>query len=144
MAGAGAICPECQSHLVARTDMRKSSHEYAIAECQSCGEKISAEKLVETALEAHFETESYAAAKDGGEQPLYDCPECALKTYVIWDGENGRAWCGLSLGECLRCETGLTPDNVACETNEMCSYCDHIMSKDDQLSFPNYLPRTNC
>jgi hypothetical protein len=131
VASTALSCPERQSHLVARKDMTKSHHEYADAECRACGAKISADKLIEHALETYFDVESYIAAKDGGEQPLYLCPECAVKAYVIWEDENGCAWCGLSLGECLRCSTGLTPDSVSAESTRMCSYCDHVMSKDD-------------
>jgi len=131
MASAALSCLECNSHLVAQIDLTKSHHEYADAECRACGEKISAEKLMETALESYFEMESYVAAKDGGEQPLYTCPECTVKAYIIWDEENGCAWCGLELEKCLRCHCALTPDNVAADTNKMCGYCDNLMSKDD-------------
>jgi len=131
MAEAALSCPECQSHLVERTDRSRSSHEYADATCRACGIKISAEKLIETALEAHFEAESYAAAREGGGQPLYQCPECGVKAYVQWNEENGCAWCQLKLGECSRCECGLIPDDVAFEDSSMCSYCAHVMSKDD-------------
>lgn len=131
MSEAALLCPVCSSHLVERKDLSKSHHEYADAKCRACGADISADKLMEVALEEHFSTESYIAAKDGGEEPLYMCPECTVNAYVIWDGENACAWCGLSLGECWRCHTSLTPNNVDSDNNESCDYCGHMMSKDD-------------
>jgi hypothetical protein len=98
---------------------------------KACGEIIPAEKLIEATLEAHFETKSYVAATDGGDQPVYLCPECSVKAYVIYDEENGCVWCGLTLDKCGRCSCELTPDIVSAESNQMCSYCNHIMSKDD-------------
>jgi hypothetical protein len=131
MAEAALSCPECQSHLVGRTDTTKSGQEYADAECRARGKEISAEQLVETALKNHFEVESYMAAKEGGEQPLSLCPDCTVKAYVTGDEENACAWCGFSLDRCWRCHTHLTPSNVAWDNHGLCSYCDHIMSKDD-------------
>ncbi len=131
MAKATPCCPKCDSLLVARVDTSTNIHDYADAECRMCGEKISAINLIETALDKYFEAEGYAAAREGAPRPLHACPECSVKAYVTWEEENACAWCDLELGECLRCETQLTPDDVAWDNNEMCSYCDHIMSKDD-------------
>ncbi len=128
---AALLCPECGSHLVLRKDISKTNLQYAEAECRVCGADISAEKLVETALEAHFEMEAHIAAKDGGEKPLYHCPECGVNAYLIWDLENGCVWCETSLEECARCHVSLTPDNVSDGSSSFCSYCDHVMSKDD-------------
>ena len=131
MAKATPCCPKCDLLLVARVDTSTNIHDYADAECRMCGEKISAINLIETALDKYFEAEGYAAAREGAPRPLHACPECSVKAYVTWEEENACAWCDLELGECLRCETQLTPDDVAWDNNEMCSYCDHIMSKDD-------------
>lgn len=131
MAEAALCCPACGSHLVERKDTTRSSHQYADALCRACGADSSAEQIIEAALEQYFEVESYVAAKDGAEQPVFDCSECSVKAYVIWDGENGCVWCGTSLGKCLRCHAGLTPDNVSWDNNDLCSYCDNLMSKDD-------------
>jgi predicted RNA-binding Zn-ribbon protein involved in translation (DUF1610 family) len=77
-------CPKCGSHLVYRLDQSRNESGFADAQCRQCGEKIDAIRLMEAALEAHFEYESYSSVKDGGEDPLGLCPECATKTYVIW------------------------------------------------------------
>jgi hypothetical protein len=131
MADASLLCPECKSDLVEQRDASNTDHQSANAECRACGAKIEAEKLVESALDAHFSIEAHVAAKDGGEPPLYTCPECALETYVIWGGENGCVWCECELGECGMCSESLTPDNVSGDNSNFCAHCDNVMSKDD-------------
>jgi DNA-directed RNA polymerase subunit RPC12/RpoP len=76
---AAIVCPECNSHLVEQRNPSNTDRQSAEAFCRACGADIKAERLVEAALEAYFETESYIAAKDGGEKPLYNCPECSLR-----------------------------------------------------------------
>lgn len=128
---AAMLCPECGSHLVFRKDTSKTHVQYADAVCRACGAEIAAEKLVEAALEAHFEVEAHVSVKDGGDPPLNICPECGVTAYITWNEENGCAWCETTLEECGRCGVGLTPDNVSDANSTLCSYCDHLMSKDD-------------
>jgi hypothetical protein len=92
---------------------------------------LSADKLMETALEEYFEVERHVAAKDGGEKPFFMCPECTVKAYVIYDEGNGCARCGTVLEHCWRCHASLTPKTVSSESNELCDYYGHMMSKDD-------------
>ena len=125
------LCPECGSHLVKCRDTSKTHHEDANADCRACGAQIEAEKLIETALEERFAIEGHVAVKDGGDPPLYTCPECALETYVIWDEENRCAWCDLVLEDCSICNQGLTPDNVSADSNTLCAHCFNVMSRDD-------------
>jgi hypothetical protein len=131
MAEIALNCPECQSDLVAQIDADNVDHTSADTECRSCGAKISADKAMEHALQVHFDLDSYRAAKDGDERPVQTCPECGLDTYVLSEEETGCAWCELVLDECGRCSTSLTPSNVSFDNSAFCSYCDHIMSKDD-------------
>jgi hypothetical protein len=131
MAEVALNCPECQSDLLAQIDVDNTDHQSADAECHSCGAKIPAEKALVHALQMHFELESYMAAKDGGEEPLQTCPECGLDTYVLSEQETGCAWCELVLDECGRCWTALTTSNVSFDNSAFCSYCDHLLSKDD-------------
>jgi hypothetical protein len=131
MAEASPVCPECESHLVERRDTSKTHHEYADSDCRACGAKIEAERLVVATLDAHFAAESHFAAKDGDDPPLGACPECGLETYVIWQEENGCAWCCESLDECSMCSTSLTPSNVSADSNSLCGHCANILSKDD-------------
>lgn len=131
MAQAARVCPHCESLLVQCKDPNTKIYDYANSKCRQCGADIRSYELMEATLKKFFEGDNYDAARHGSEPSLGRCPECSYEAYVITKDENGCAWCQLSLGECLRCETGLTPSNVAWDTNEMCSYCHHIMSKDD-------------
>jgi hypothetical protein len=131
MARAPRVCPECSSRLVHCNDADTTVHEYADSKCRQCGAGIAADKLIETALEKFFEGDNFEAAKEGAEGVLGTCPECSYETYVMSGEENGCAWCQLELGQCMRCAEALTPNNVSSDSNEMCSYCDHITSKDD-------------
>lgn len=131
MAEIALNCPECQSDLVAQIDVDNTDYQSADAECRSCGSDISAEKAMVHALQMHFDLDNYMAAKDGGEEPLQTCPECGLDTYVLSEEETGCAWCELVLDECGRCSTALTPSNVSFDNSAFCSYCDHLLSKDD-------------
>jgi len=124
-------CSECHSDLVEQQDPANTSHEAMECRCRLCGHEFSAEEAVTRALEVLFESESYIASKDGGDQPVQDCPECGLSTYLLTAEHVGCVWCGLVLGECGRCMTGLTPENVAADNHGLCGYCDNLMSKDD-------------
>jgi hypothetical protein len=120
MARAPRICPQCDSRLVHCNDANTTINDYADSKCRQCGADIAAHEVMETALKKFFEDDNYEAAKEGAEGMLGRCPECSYETYVMSGEENGCAWCQLELGECLRCEEALTPNNVAWGTNEMC------------------------
>jgi DNA-directed RNA polymerase subunit M/transcription elongation factor TFIIS len=124
-------CHKCGSHLVYRIDQTRKDSGFSDAECRQCGAKMDAVTLMETALEAYLDYESYSAAKDGGESPLGLCPECGTKTYVIFEGENQCVNCFMQLTACSRCGESLTPNNVADDSSEVCGYCSYQMSKDD-------------
>jgi hypothetical protein len=124
-------CPDCHSDLVAQKDLANSCHETMDCRCRLCGHEFSAEDAIQWALEAHFESESYIACTDGGDQPVQDCPECALSTYLLTDDHVGCVWCGLVLGECGRCMTGLSPENVSLDNHGLCGYCANLMFKED-------------
>ena len=104
-------------------------YDHADATCRQCGEEIGAETLIETALKAHSSGHDYEAVKDGGERALERCPECSCESYVMYDDENGCAWCQLELGKCSL-EASLTPNNVAWDNHGFCSYCDYKLGKD--------------
>jgi DNA-directed RNA polymerase subunit RPC12/RpoP len=131
MAEISLNCSECQSDLVAQVNVHNTDHTSADVECRSCGAKISADKAIEHALQTHFDLDNYIAVKDGGEEVVQTCPDCGLNTYVLSDEETGCAWCELVLDECGRCWASLTPSNVSFDNSAFCSYCDHLLSKDD-------------
>lgn len=131
MASAERVCPKCDSRLIHQKNPNNTVHESADAKCRQCGEELDAHEVIEAALKEHFAGDNYIAMTDGGEGALDTCPECSYETYVMSEGENGCAWCQLELDDCMRCHTSLTPNNVSWESHELCSYCDHVMSKDD-------------
>lgn len=125
-------CPDCQSDLVAQDNSENREQEDAKAHCRSCRSSISAEALIQHALNAHFEHKNYVAKMDGDVAPLNHCPECGSFTYV-WDEEStGCVQCSFILNdECARCGIKLTPDDVDFESHSYCNYCGHMMAKDD-------------
>jgi hypothetical protein len=124
-------CPECNSDLVAQLDSNNTDIQSAECECRSCRARVDAEKAIERALKLHFAWDSYIAMKDAGEDLLGTCPECGTEAYICLGDEVGCAWCGFVLGDCDLCYTGLTPANVSFHDSSVCSYCDHMMHKDD-------------
>ncbi len=124
-------CPECHSNLVAQQDPDNTSHETMDCRCRSCGHGFSGEKAIPWALKVGFEWESYIAFTDGGNQPVQDCPDCGLSSYLLTEQHVGCVWCGLILGECGRCRDGLTPENVSPENHDVCGYCANLLLKDD-------------
>ena len=124
-------CPQCHSHLVEQDNPVNQEQEDVQAHCRSCGADIAAETLVQHGLAERMEWESYVAMTDGGDSPLQNCPECGLDTYLLSEEEIGCVWCGCTLDECARCMTSLMPDNVDSNNHSLCSYCGHLLSKDD-------------
>jgi hypothetical protein len=131
VSNASRVCPKCGSRLLHQNDAANEARQEADSSCRQCGGHVAADDMIVAALKGLFEWENHEAYKDGGEPSLGRCPECNLETYVMSGDENHCAWCDLELGECLRCSTDLTPDNVSWDSNEFCSYCDNAMSKDD-------------
>jgi hypothetical protein len=78
----------------------------------------------------YFGAELYAAASDGDVPPLATCRACGFGTYVMSEEENSCAYCEDGLTECGMCSTPLTPFNVSPDSDRMCDYCAHILSKD--------------
>lgn len=124
-------CTKCHSDLVIQDDPNWTKSHDANVRCLACGSQIDPQEAMERALELHFEHESYIAATEGLEGPIGMCPECALDTYIMTEDEVGCANCGLVLEDCGRCHVGLTPSNVGYDQYALCSYCAHLMNKDD-------------
>jgi hypothetical protein len=131
MASAERVCSKCDSRLIHQKMPNNTVHEDADATCRQCGEDLDAHEVIEAALKEHFAGDNYIAMTDGGEGALATCPECSFETYVMSEDESGCAWCQLELDKCQRCFTSLTPNNVSWDSHRFCSYCDHVMSKDD-------------
>lgn len=132
LAVAAFKCPQCQSDLVAQADPDNRDQRDVKCTCRACGASIAAEDAIEAALENHLAGYIYLAAKDGGEPPLDSCPECGKNAYIQDGEENECAACGYELEDsCASCGTHLTPNDAWIEDHSLCSYCGHMMSKDD-------------
>jgi hypothetical protein len=124
-------CPQCSSELIAQDDPHNKDYRGIDGTCESCGEDIAADQLIESMLIDAFYSKMYSAMTDGGESPVGACPECAYKTYVMSEEYTGCVWCGKKLKVCVRCDAGLMPDNVSPDNLNFCGYCHHTMTKDD-------------
>jgi len=89
LADAQFSCPDCQSDLVEQKDADNASYESLDCRCRLCGHEFQAEEAVEIALETLFNTESYIAMTDGGDQPVQTCPECGLNAYLLTEEHGG-------------------------------------------------------
>ena len=125
-------CPECWSDLVAQDTPHNGDQDAIEACCRSCGASFDAEALIERTIGEYLWVEGQIAAKDGGDDPLQDCPECSLSTYVFNEEAVGCVWCGFTLdGECARCHTSLMPDDIDPDNHGLCGYCGSLWAKDD-------------
>lgn len=128
LAMAPKLCPQCGSLLVEHDDPENADFQSAEATCKACGEKIDAELLVKTAIDEYLAL-SHRDIQHGAEPIHTTCHECSLKTYVL--AENRCCWCHASLGTCYICNEQLSPDNVDCDNDRLCSYHGYVLSKDD-------------
>ena len=125
-------CPKCGSDLVEQVDPENKCYQSLCCRCKGCGNKfLDIEEAIATALKSHFNKEIYIAMTDGDELPLQTCPECGFETYLFTEDEVGCVWCGLELGECVRCGNSLIPSGTSFENSRLCSYCFYQESKGD-------------
>lgn len=118
-------CAACGSDLLKPS---KNSHGEVVLECKSCGEDERPESYVPKAIASALDSESYLAAKDGGETPYVRCPECREETYVIDEGR-----CALCEHEaehtCARCGDRIPAEEL--DSSPLCGYCEYMSNKDD-------------
>lgn len=125
-------CPECRSDLVFQEEPTNTDPWSIQAVCSSCGAEPKGDKLVEHSLDVHFHYENYRALKDGDIKSLDQCPECGRPTYVIWEEYEGCALCEFVLDDfCANCGVSLIPSDAHPEDPTLCSYCYHMLTKDD-------------
>lgn len=124
-------CPQCTSTLLRNNNATASRFDEVMLICSKCGEEADRGIVFEGALGRQLEWEDHEAAKEGLGPALEDCPECNLATFVV--GENRCANCDFSLEgyECALCSEPLTVDEYRYGNGKLCSYHEHMMSKDD-------------
>lgn len=125
-------CPHCGSALLYQADADNSDPSSIDGRCRACEGNVASEPFVQMVVEAIHGGEDYLAAKDGGEPIINDCPDCGQPVYV----QNGEIdvcyFCGESAArQCARCGSPMSVNDVSVNAPAFCSYCDHMMSKDD-------------
>lgn len=119
-------CPTCSSEL-----MKASGPSYAETTftCQACGESFELAGAVEAALENEYTGSAYEAAKQGCREPVGVCPTCTADAFVLESDVCYVCGEGRPYKRCHRCGSGLSIDEQ--DSNGLCGYCSHVMSKDD-------------
>lgn len=119
-------CEECGSDLIYPDTLDKGAVESKFV-CKTCDTAYLYEDIVSPAIKDHYFAESYLAIKDGGDDPVADCPFCG-GAYLF--EEQICAECGeSSVHECELCGNGISPEELS--EDSLCGYCSHIISKDD-------------
>jgi hypothetical protein len=120
-------CEKCGSGLidVMTTENDRDSSDFT---CRSCGEEWSFEKLAPLAISDYFAYANYASVKDGGDPATISCPLCGADTYIL--DEDVCVICEESAErKCRLCSITIPPEEI--DGRGYCSYCAHMMSKDD-------------
>ncbi len=125
-------CPNCGSALLYQVDPNNDDPSSIEGRCRACDDIITAEGFVSLVVEAIHGGDDYLAAKDGGEPVVNDCPDCGQPTYVQNGEIDGCYFCQQrAASECARCKTPMSINDVSVNSPKFCTYCDHMMTKDD-------------
>jgi RNase P subunit RPR2 len=123
------ICTECDSDLIS---LENNPVELSDAQlkCRSCGKTWDYEEAVEEALSLYESREkSYRDYKEEYSEPLGNCPSCESNTYI--GEENYCPKCGAGGPYiCKRCGNEILIEELVIG-GDYCSWCEHMMSKDD-------------
>lgn len=124
-------CPNCSASLLRNNnaDAKVPTDLHLI--CSKCSEEADHEAVIEAAIEEHLAWDAYVAVKDGDDPPLEYCPECGRETFIVY--ENHCANCSFELAEtsCGVCGAQVTVHDYDNGHPGICSYCNHVMTKDD-------------
>lgn len=124
-------CPSCSSPLLRNEDSSAKSPSDLHLICSQCGAEADREVIIESAINESLAGDVYVAFKDGGESILENCPECDRETFVVL--ENRCVICRFELEEttCTYCSGPVTVDDYRYGASGICSYCNHVLNKDD-------------
>lgn len=127
-------CIECGSDLIEQRDGENTVQDQLELICRSCGAGQDWDDTVLDAIDRALSAEAYTRFKDAFESgPVFDCPSCDRHSYI--DFEEACAVCGESFdyeSTCMRCWNGIPLEDALAGFDEgLCSYCTHIMGKDD-------------
>ncbi|MGQ9371651.1 hypothetical protein [Azospirillum sp. ST 5-10] len=130
----GLRCSKCGSELVEQRDPQNGDQNELDLVCQNCGTSLDREEEIVAAVDRALSGEAYMRYKDTFESgPVYECPACGNLAYI--DTEDACAVCGETFeyeATCMRCHSGIPLEDALAGFDEgLCSYCTHIMNKDD-------------
>ena len=116
-------CEECESGLIDVTSQGTDIFD-AKFKCLSCGKIWDFVSIVDQAVPEYFSIQNYLSVEYGGYPATVVCPTCEVETYVLEEDK------------CLVCEEKANLECQRCgelvmDGDAFCSYCTHIMSKDD-------------
>ncbi len=120
-------CSECGSSLL-RAGSEGEYPEITLV-CETCGQETSISRILPSALESEYEWSNYLAMKEGGDAPVGMCPHCGEEAFVADEDRCMLCGEGRAYTRCVNCGTSLGLDEQ--EGGGFCSYCLHMMSKDD-------------
>lgn len=122
----GYSCQECGSRLI-NPSTKNGPADRTDYVCKYCGNHLTYNQIVESALNEWLGAEIYMSHADGGDSPLVDCPSCGGPYLYI---QGVCAACGISAKRtCSRCGERILPSELS--SSPLCGYCEHLMSKDD-------------
>lgn len=119
-------CDECGSDLIL-LQSGSFAEDDAKFVCNKCGDVFS--RSASGILNDYYHYIEYMSIKDGGDGVITDCPECLGETYVFEEDQCCSCGYTRTYKECARCCGAIGVDEQ--HFRGLCSYCDHLMSKDD-------------
>jgi len=97
------LCPDCNKEGL--------TFDRGLVKCEHCKAKHKIEYLAENVLGI---SDEYEIVKDGGELPIFDCPDCGVTAMVFDDGNyEGYCFCcegHFEAGLLIKCSVCGTPD----------------------------------
>lgn len=97
------ICPDCKERTLVINDNNETQ-----CHCYLCGYKANGIEAANDFIENIFELDVYRTIKNGGEIPLYNCPECGNKSLLRFENEYRCFSCRMRYAKedinfCIRC-----------------------------------------
>lgn len=119
-------CPVCFSPLVQVPDATDAYPDINL-NCKSCHHAFQFVDVAAQCVTDSLAGDAYVAAKNGGEPPYGNCPECGLDTFVFVEKRCVVCEYEVEFSSCARCGSGLDINEQVFDG--LCSYCSHVTEK---------------
>lgn len=120
-------CRDCGYDLITIKAHSKENHSANCASysCKSCGKTWNYNELINECLDKQYRLEWWDCIKDGGEEPVVDCPACGGQYDYI---EKFCYNCDTEIEDiCQNCGNSISPNELAC--TPFCGYCSYFLEK---------------